>query len=163
MPYVSVDLTLIIALWGALLSTALAIREYVKDRPKVKLTCQAGFVVPPAVTFAEPEPEEVLTITAVNVGHRQVQISGMGLSLSNDMLQIALMSINGDMPLPKLLTEGESVSIVLHMGGVIQDIEKARRENKQDGILLQHAYAEDSTGKKWTCSLPKVLRERGYA
>ena len=156
-------ITTLLAIWGAVISTILLIREFSKDRIKVKLTCQAGFVVPPAVTFAEPEPEEVLTITAINVGHRQVQISGMGLSLSNDMLQIALMSINGDMPLPKLLTEGESVSIVLHMDGVIQDMEKARRGNKQDGILLQYAYAEDSTGRKWTCSLPKVLRERGYA
>lgn len=106
-------ITLVIAAWGAGLSTFLAIRELRKDKPRVTVRARIGFI-PLGIGFtvsAEDAPK-MLSVTAVNVGHRPVELTGIAF-FTDDGQKWAALPLN--MPvgerLPKMLTDGESVTL----------------------------------------------------
>jgi hypothetical protein len=61
-------ITLFIALWGAILSTGLFVREILKEKRELRVSCNFSLATPPT-----GEVWEFITITAVNVGHRPNQ------------------------------------------------------------------------------------------
>jgi len=79
--------TLVIAIYGAILSTAAIlwnIYNNLQDRPKIKVTARFGF------TAQGPETSDhMLFITAINKGRRSVYLSSFGLrSGENDVLLV---------------------------------------------------------------------------
>lgn len=96
-------LTLAIALWGAILSTILAVREIKKERRSVKVTCSLGVGGP----VLSDEIFQLVTIEAVNTGHRPVEIVSAGLRLSNSSYFTAVGSKRGLNYLPKKIEDGE--------------------------------------------------------
>jgi len=76
------DLTSALAMWGALLSTALAgvkIAEYRKERPILKVTLQPGMKAFPATSgYGE---STILTVKVINTGRRTTSITHVSLML----------------------------------------------------------------------------------
>ena len=70
-------LALLIASYGAVLSTILAIRELRKDRRKVRVTCRMALAPSPG-----GDVWEFVSVEAVNVGHRPVEMKMAGLLMS---------------------------------------------------------------------------------
>ena len=156
------DLTTILAIWGALLSTVLAIREFAKDRRSIKVQCQMGTPWPPVDAYGRHHDDMVI-ITAVNTGQRPINITGMGFTLSDQRQIVLIEDAFGPRPLPKTLTEGDSVSMNMLVPTLTQEILRERQATTQSGIKVRSAFVKDSTGKIWTCSPPQVLIDRGLA
>lgn len=154
---------IVLGVYGAVLSSVLAVRGHFRDRRKVQVTCGMGLVVGSRSFRSDNSKLEVVIITAVNVGHRPVEITGMGFWLTTGQQLLALADINNNMPLPKMLTEGGRVMMTLDLDGITSEINSDRRTNPGSDIRLRHAYIQDSTGKEWTCSMPQVLIDRGFA
>jgi hypothetical protein len=64
-------LTLVVAIWGAVLSTILAIREYFKERRQIK------------VLLEEIHWTERHKLTIINIGHRPITINKVGLAVDH--------------------------------------------------------------------------------
>ena len=68
-----------IAIYGAVLSSILALFKYLefrKNRPIIKVSVSGGWQPIPTTSFPD---KTIITIKAVNIGHRPITISGAGL------------------------------------------------------------------------------------
>jgi len=75
--WISLNLTLIIAIYGASLSTIITITKIyyiLKDKAKIKVTAKFGFI-----TGLPEMSENLLIITAINKGRRSVTLSSFGI------------------------------------------------------------------------------------
>ena len=148
-------LTLLIALYGAALSTVLAIREVKRDKPKVLVRCRMALAAAP-----EYDLWEFVEVCAVNTGHRSVEITAAGLSMSNGYQFIPLRSKKGPIPLPKKIDIGESVSVLIDY----PDVEQALREQqKVSRVVFTSAFVRDAEGNEYKSGLPRVLKDRKLA
>jgi hypothetical protein len=80
-PVVAINLTDVLALWGALLSTALAaykVAEYRRDRPIVKISLMPGMKATPGSAYGDMN---LLVVRVANVGRRPVVITHVSLRL----------------------------------------------------------------------------------
>jgi hypothetical protein len=94
-------ITLLIAIYGALLSTIIAVREFTKDKRRVKVKCHYALaVIPP-----RDEKCKFISIDFVNTGHRPIQINQAGILLSDGSSIMQLVSKAGKIPLPKKLED----------------------------------------------------------
>ena len=100
--------TLIVAVYGALVSTVLAIRELRKDKRRILIILEYVVLV------------EQAHLTITNVGHRSTTITGIemwsysdqgGRSVPERVPRNALFA--SDAPLPTTLNDGEHVTIRL--------------------------------------------------
>lgn len=155
-------ITTLLAIWGAVISTILLVREFAKDKRNVTVTCQMGTPWPPFVgrRFI---PQDLVLITAVNAGHRPVQITSLGFKLSSDRQMVAIQDAYDNTTLPKVLSEGDSVTMSYSFDEVAAEVQTERQRYPEAQIKLLHAFAKDSTGNVWTCSMPQVLIDRGLA
>jgi hypothetical protein len=71
-------LTLLLALCGAVLSTVLAVTEIRKDRRKVQVRCRIALSSSPTGDIWE-----FVSVDAVNIGNRPVEITMAGLLMKN--------------------------------------------------------------------------------
>jgi hypothetical protein len=83
------NLTTILALWGAVISTILAflkVREfYREDKPRIKVTVAGGYYVLPKNHPKNPYGDKpLISITAVNIGRRPVTLKKAGLLRPRD-------------------------------------------------------------------------------
>ena len=69
--------TAAVALYGAVLSSYIAVRSLLSDKPKLSVTYGWGY---PATTIAIDSPE-TLSLYAINVGRREVVVSMLALEL----------------------------------------------------------------------------------
>lgn len=146
-------LTLIMALWGALLSTILAIRQYFKDRRKVKVSCSY------ALMRTREEPVlHCLVIKAFNDGHRPIEIQGAGLELSNNHhYSFFLHPVTKTADLPVKLHDGESVAVPFS----IKVIKQVCKQQGSD-VFYKSAYVTDNQGKKYKCELFDALPDKSF-
>lgn len=131
--------TLLLAIWGAVLSTILAlirIVEFLKDRPEVKVWVSGGFkIYPPIGEYANMD---LIHISVVNTGRRPITISGAGLVYPRGTAHrytIAQDSIQN-----VELTEGRTHSYFI-------DEKKALEYGQKSEKYV--AFAQASTGKKY--------------
>jgi hypothetical protein len=67
-------MTTVIAIWGALLSTMLAVRQFLQDRPRVRV------LATPVFDMRQPEGhEQVWHVQVVNTRNRPVEIMSVGV------------------------------------------------------------------------------------
>jgi hypothetical protein len=79
-------LTMILAIWGAVISTVLALLKvkefYREDRPKIKVSVAGDYIVIPKESLQNPYGDKPLvSITAVNIGRRPVTLKKGALLL----------------------------------------------------------------------------------
>jgi len=138
---------LIIAGWGAILSSILGVREIFRAKRQVRVYLEHIHWV------------ERLQVIVVNIGHRPVTITsvaarpipdiskGMSPSEAKPFYPTPLEE-DGDIELPVVLKDGESVSYFLP--------ELALNMIYVDGIEIE-AYARDAEGKEYTTKRMRKL------
>jgi hypothetical protein len=99
-----------LGLYGSILSTILAIGEYMKRRRRVKVRASYR-------TLVGANPADVLLLTAVNVGHRPVTLTVGGLLLNSGQ-SLGLVG-GGTTPemgnLPARLDDGAEVTLTFEL------------------------------------------------
>ena len=148
------SLTLLVALYAAILSTVLAVREIRKDKRQIRVTCRMALATAPTRDIWD-----LVEIHAVNVGHRPVQITSAWLSMSNGYQFTQLRSNMGPIPLPKKIDDSDSVSIYFDY----PEVEKALREQKKPNVVFTSAFVRDAGGNVYKSKLPRVLKDRKLA
>jgi hypothetical protein len=140
-------ITAAVALWGAGLSTFLAVRQLLRDRRRLSVKVTWGLMDVPH----EPRSRGVVTIVAANTGHRPIEITDL-FFLMPDRRSLVVPGMQTSKPLPCKLEEGQSLS------GQIMSLDFA------DGIV-RGEYPEklsvtpacrDGTGTVYRGALTKV-------
>lgn len=147
-------LTLLVALYGAMLSTILALREFKREKRQIRVTCR--MTLGSALTG---DVLEFVQIHVVNTGHRPIQITSAALELSDGNQFIQLTSKLGPLSLPKKIDDHESVSVYFDY----PDVEKALKEREDPDVIYTSAVVRDAEGNEYRSKLPRVLKDRGLA
>lgn len=139
--------TLVLALYGAGLSTALGIRSFWDDRRRLMVSCNLSIasLVPGSST-------EFVVVRAVNVGKRMVEVRTAGLVLSDGKQYTQGASRMGRQPFGKKLADGESADFYFDT----DQIENALRQAKPQ-LDLKGAFVTDAEGKRHTATIPDTI------
>lgn len=141
--------TLIIAAYGAALSTGLGIQTFVRGTRRIAVSCR------PALAVLETGGTwEHVVIQAVNKRNRPVTITEAGLQMSNKHFFTQLISKVGAKPLPAKLDLGDLVEIYFDLSALKKTIAEC-----PPGVKLTRAFVRDAEGKEYTSRLPKALKD----
>ncbi|MBA4420755.1 MAG: hypothetical protein C0391_06380 [Anaerolinea sp.] len=145
-------ITLGIAIWGAVLSTILAVRNIQKDKRQVSVTCR----LLEQTLSQDGIPHNMnVGIKAVNTGHRDVKLEYAGLITKSKKYFVA----NTHQVLPATLGDGASITICIKL----DDAEKQLRVISPSEIYVS-AYLKDVEGVFYkTSHLPDVMVHRKMA
>jgi hypothetical protein len=131
---------LIVAIYGAVVATGVAIYQFVRDRPGVKVK------VLPLVLLKQPRkrPDDFWSITVVNHRKRGITIQSAGLLVDGKVRSYpSLIDANGDeaqAPFPVKLDDGAMVQIY------------ANREDMDSKV--SGAWARDALGREYMIRYP---------
>jgi hypothetical protein len=135
----------IIAAYGAILSTILAIHELVKGRPRVKVSASHGYLYNGMGMPSEP----VIMIEAVNVGAGTIHLNGCGwLNRDGTRQHITIPYPPGALPMH--LNERKKCTTV-YAGRWFRD--------KADHKKIVGVYFQDETGKNRTGKIKRRDKE----
>lgn len=134
-----------LTLYGAILSTALALRQWRRDKPDLRIECLHSYRLPPGEAG---EPVLCFTIEARNHGFRPIEVQGAGF-LRDDGYAFELPAFEVDPgPLPRLRGDGESVRIHYHKR---RDIPPGRT------MAIVRVYVR-AGGDRYEAEVPEGLR-----
>lgn len=146
------DLTFILAIWGAALSTLLGILEVIKfaqgviqNRRRLRVSFHPEISASP-----QGEPRMYIRVYSVNVGHRPIQLISAGLVLQNGIQYEQTKNYNGKDNLPKKLEDGEPYSFFLDYTLALE----ATRKGIED---FKEVFIQDAQGKRYTSKIPKAF------
>lgn len=134
-------ITPLLALYGAFLSTILAIMELQKIKRKVEVRCGYSLSKNPSTG----EVDHFLMITAVNKGYRQVQIDNAGFVLSDGRQIFQMVSRMGNIPLPKILADGQSINVFFD----VLQLKQSLREAEVKDLNTVSAFVRDAEGRTY--------------
>ncbi len=128
------DVTTVLAIYGAVLSTLLAIFEIVKEQRRIGIILElhqfsGGYIV-----------------TIVNIGHRPITIVAMTVAIGPDGMTIrqgSLLTENGQPPFPVTLTDGQHTRI-----GLSEVVSQEITEQKEQ-VFISVFDAEGREYKKY--------------
>lgn len=135
-------IVLLVAIYGAGLSTFLAIREYRKDRPRIKVKCAYAFT-----STLDFQDILLLSIEVINDGHRPVTIKTVEIGLNNNESYVQLRTRIGENVLPYKLSDGESKTYYFEL----ETLEKKLRERN---LKYTKAIVKDAGGRVYKGKLP---------
>ncbi len=145
-------ITLGIAIWGALLSTILAARNFQKDKRRISVTCR---LIEQTLSPDGVLQNMIVGIKAVNSGHRDVKLEYAGLITKSKKYYVA----NTRQGLPVTLGDGNSVTIRIKL-----DEAEAQLRDISSSELYVSAYVKDAEGTLYkTSHLPDVMINRKMA
>jgi len=139
-------ITISIAIYGAILSTIIAIRQFRRDRIIIQVNCE-----PCTNIGLFLENNKGIEILAANEGFRAVEIRYAGFMMSNKKKYITMVGTN---PLPKKLSEGESVPIAFDLEEV-----KLALEPFGGNVKYKYPFVETSNGKIIKGKLPEIFTD----
>jgi hypothetical protein len=126
------------------------VRELLKSRPRVKVLCELAHIAYVGGGTTPP----LVTITAVNIGHRPVRIISGGIRFSNGAAVVPVFHpALGRTALPATLSDGESV--YLHFD--IESLGDSIRQRAQEGALISAAFVRDAAGREYRGRLDPAL------
>lgn len=134
---IHISTTTLLAFWGAILSTFLALIEVIKlmqDRPCIKIKVKGGWkIYPKDTTYGR---YEYVDITIINIGRRPVTITHASLRKSKGYILAGDCLKQG----PKEVGEGKSIEYMLR-----------EDELRNTGILPRDytAVVSDATGRQY--------------
>lgn len=146
------ELTLILAIWGATLSTLLGILEIIKFAQSVvqnRRRLRVNFL-PEISASPQGEPRMYVRIYVVNVGNRPVQLISAGLVLKNKIEYEQIRNYPGMGDLPKKLEDGEPYSFFL-------DITHALEVTRREIADFKEVFIQDAEGKRYTSKISKAF------
>jgi len=132
-------ITIGIALWGAGLSTILAIREFTKDRRKVKVYCYKGSI---ALPQQEGSRFMFVGVDITNTGHRPITIVGVGFELENGIIYTEIRDSVQISLLPKRLEDGDTFKQIFDY----EKLKKASHEFREQGHRFVCVSVRDAEG-----------------
>jgi hypothetical protein len=154
--------TILIAIYGAILGTIgailsiiLAIHEIRKGRRILRVTCKLTERVS-AIVFSEEwrvkneRKDSLLEVTALNNGARPIQVTQIGLKMSDGNMYFGGYDNN---LIPKRLEFSESCKVIF-------DLSEMEKELGKDGRVFTKAVVIDAEDKQYTARLPKSLKEK---
>ena len=142
--------TLILAAYGATLSTLLGLRDILRGTRRIGVHCSMGLSAPPQGGLLD-----LVAIQSVNKHPRPVTIVAAGIEMSNRRFFTQAASSMGRMPLPIKLEFGEAVNLYFDL----PELRRVMAEKVNAGAKLISAFVRDAEGKEYTCRLPKQLRQ----
>ena len=150
-------ITLLLAFWGAGLSTFLGIREWRKNKRRVHVNCFVGKEHVPMASF--DNMVDYLIVEAVNTGHRSVTITAAGFRIGTKPFLI--IDDREDNPAfgsvqPKTLADGEKA--MFSFWG--DDAELNFRSLSTKDLRRCRAFVRDAEGHEYFSSLSKEWSER---
>lgn len=133
--------TLIIAAWGAVISTALAGRQIVRDRRRLRI------IVLPTYAAGSQGVVELWAVRVVNIRERPIEVRSVGLVLPGGIRQFgSQVELPGGSvapsPLPALLGDGESVHLYFGL------------ETGLEPHSIEGAFAQDTLGREHVAHYP---------
>ena len=139
-------ITLGIAMWGALLSSILAIKNFQKDKRQISVTCR---LLEQTLSQDGVPHNMIVGIKAVNTGHRDVKLEYAGIITRSKKYYVA----NTHQVLPVTLGDGASITIRINL----DDAETQLRDISPLEVYVS-AYVKDTEGNFYkTSHLPDVV------
>jgi hypothetical protein len=146
------SVTLVIALSGFALSLYNTIRQMVRDERADRLDIRVVALFSSARADDAVVPTPAVMIRAVNVGHRKVEVTDLGMldetgeALITPQLDVTEPGVNRP---PKLLEAGESVSVWISADGLRYELWTAALRAGDTTRRPGYAYAADSFGNEY--------------
>jgi hypothetical protein len=138
-------LTIIVALYGAVVSTILAIHELRKGKPRLKVTASHGYLYNALGKPSEP----VILMEALNIGSGSIPLNGVGWLNQDGSKQHIIVPYPVGI-LPTDLAERKKLTEVYAC--------RSFRENL-DNAKVAALYFQDQSGKLWIAKVtPKEKR-----
>ena len=134
------NLTLLIAVWGAVLSTYKVLSDHSKNTRKLKVEVAYGFLSQGNTVSAA-----TISITAINTGFRDITLNSMGFVFPDDRKSIML-EPQGNVAFPHTLTEGNNCLVWKFQRQFASELKK----NGYSGKVNVRGYFQDATGKMFT-------------
>jgi hypothetical protein len=133
------NVTLLIALWGAILATYKVISDYSKNARKIRVRIFYGIL-----TQGNAGLPRTIQITAQNIGNRTVTLTSAGYILP-DKKYISIIVPHGSIELPHTLDEGKQCSIWQTQKELAEDL----KEHGYSGKIKLTGYYGSAIGKTW--------------
>lgn len=146
------NITLIIAVWGAALSTYKVISDHWKNIRNIKVKISYGFV-----SMGNRVGPDVLHIEAINTGYRDISLNSVGIILNNNS-RLFIMAPKGNVQLPHTLKEGKSCTIWKEQSNLAQQLKK----NGLSGNITIKGFYGSATGKVYESKPKKFDTERKF-
>ena len=139
--------SLVIGAWGALLSTYLAVRALRRERRTLKVVSEVGL----EVRQNSQNLQEVLAVSAINDGHRPIQVARIVFWLSDGQPIDSMPPADSPQPeLPVVLGDGEGVTLTY-------DWEVFRRIEKEEDRKVVSVSVYDAARTRYDATI-KPLR-----
>jgi hypothetical protein len=145
------NLTLVIAVWGAITGTAaviVTVAAYFRDRGHLKVRVSIG-----RLTESSGWSEPLLFVETVNAGRRQIEVTGAGLTLESGPDRLFLTGNPTYYKTPAILAEGETHKTWTALTNV------AREVNRLGHGLPVRAYYRDSLGREYSTPIPSNIKD----
>lgn len=131
------NITLFIALWGAVLSTLKVLSDYLKDVRKLKVYLAYGFL-----TQGRSIGPATIIINAINTGHRDMTLSSMGFILPDNNF-LFIVEPQSNVRFPYTLSEGRQCSVWKTQKELAEEL----RKNGYSGKIKLRGYYRSETEK----------------
>ena len=139
-------ITILIALWGAVLSTILAFKDFHRDRRSLKVSY--GLAI---TSDLGGNSITLICVEAVNTGHRPITITGGGLLIDDGRTFVQPYNRAIPTKFPARLEDGESLHLYIDLDRAqLTGLDLARKGAKFTG-----AFVKDAEGRKHIVKLSK--------
>lgn len=137
MDYIQIA-TILIAVYGAFLSTILAIYKISSDRKRLKVNLDLA-----VKSDSINKPRNVLSLSCANIGKRPITIQSYGIEMPNKKN----IFFKNECPdeLPKTLSDGGGCTLC----GNLQEITKVLIETGYNGTVQVFGFFKDTSGNKY--------------
>jgi len=137
------DITIYVAIYGAVLSTIAIVWNIIKDilnKPRLKVQAGIGFI-----TYRdETKPTKIYNFEAVNLGKRPITLTSSGIKIEGENSITFIDNTN----LPKRLEEGNKISFFRKTDEFYNEIKEHQ---------LRYLWFKDTTGKTYKSKNIKKL------
>lgn len=144
-----------LALYGAILSTALGVLRFGESRRALKVSCRVG--LESSILWGD-SMVKIIEVACVNVGHRPIEVKDVVLlTTTGQELKIGRNVYRGGSlhHLPEVIQDGESVVAKFFLSEVARYLNGLNAAAKPpDPVRLVAAQVTDAEGKKRRAKLP---------
>lgn len=130
------NITLFIALWGALLSTYKVLSDYSKNKRKLKVKIAYGFMV-----HGTDVGPNTISISAINIGFRDITLNSMGFILPDKKFS-TIIEPQSNVKFPYTLSEGTECTVWKTQRQLAVEL----KENGYSGKIKLRGYYRSATG-----------------
>jgi len=148
----------VLAVYGAVLSTVVAIKQLRSEWKHVSVTLRTTFPTYGTLGRDPDFGQEAIAITVVNSGMRPVTITSMGFTTNSGLNVLVMDDAFTHYPLPASLTQSQRVAVNASLEELITVLLKGRQ--KDPNFKFVNAYATDSEDRRYVAKMHRNLQQR---